>query len=298
VVSAVNASFVTFALRLIFAFCLLPLALAASSPAAQSSRYDVFAVRFAHVPYGLSSLVAGAERGPQVDIAFTVWPLRDATSGRVVLVDAGFYRQKFIASWKPLDFQRPSEALQKGLGIAPERVTDIIITHSHWDHADGADLFPKATIWIQKEEFDHYIGANGEVLARGGVDADDATMFAGLKAAGRVKLIDGDNKEIIPGIRVYTGGKHTFASQYVGVATTQGTVVIASDNAYLYRNLDEKRAIAQTLDATSNLAAQARMIEIAGSSERVIPGHDPAVFDRFPAVAPGVARIASAAKAP
>jgi glyoxylase-like metal-dependent hydrolase (beta-lactamase superfamily II) len=278
------------ALLLASAFCLLPSALTVA--AVQSSRYEVFAVRFAHVPYGLSSLVAGAERGPQVDIAFTVWPLRDTTSNRIVLVDAGFYRDKFIQSWKPQDFVRPSEALATGLGIARDKVTDIIITHSHWDHADGADLFPNATIWIQKEEFEHYVGANGEVLARGGVDSDDATMFAGLKAAGRVKLIDGDNREILPGIRVYTGGKHTFASQYVGVATATGTVIIASDNAYLYRNLDEKRAIAQTLDAASNLAAQTRMIELAGSPARVIPGHDPDVFTRFPPVAPNVVRIA------
>jgi len=286
----------SFSLRLTSAFCLLPSALAASSSSAQSPRYDVFAVRFAHVPYALSSLVAGAERGPQVDIAFTVWPLRDTTSNRIVLVDAGFYRDKFIQSWKPQDFVRPSDALAKGLGIAPDKVTDIVITHSHWDHADGADLFPKATIWIQKEEYEHYIGAGGEVLARGGVDVGDAEMFAGLKAAGRVKLIDGDNQEILPGIRVYTGGKHTFASQYVGVATAEGTVVIASDNAYLYRNLDEKRAIAQTLDATSNLAAQTRMLEIAGSPARVIPGHDPAVLSRFPAVAPGVVRITGASR--
>ena len=279
-------------LRLTSAVCLLTSAL--TFVAVQSPRYDVFAVRFAHVPYALSSLVAGAERGPQVDIAFTVWPLRDTTSNRIVLVDAGFYRDKFIQSWKPQDFVRPSDALAAGLGIARDKVTDIIITHSHWDHADGADLFPKATIWIQKEEYEHYVGAGGEVLARGGVDPVDAEMFAGLKAAGRVKLIDGDNQEILPGIRVYTGGKHTFASQYVGVATAGGTVVIASDNAYLFRNLDEKRAIAQTLDASSNLAAQARMIEVAGSPARVIPGHDPDVFTRFPTVAPNVVRIAGA----
>ena len=285
-------------MSLTFVFCLLPFALIGSSPAAQSPRYEVFAVRFAHVPYALASLVSGAERGPQVDIAFTVWPLRDTTSSRIVLVDAGFYRDKFIQSWKPQDFVRPSEALATGLGIAPDKVTDIIITHSHWDHADGADLFPKATIWIQKEEYEHYIGANGEVLARGGVDVVDAEMLAGLKAAGRVKVIDGDNQEILPGIRVYTGGKHTFASQYVGVATADGTVVVASDNAYLYKNLEEKLAIAQTLDASSNLAAQKRMLEIAGSPARVIPGHDPAVFSRFPSVAPNVVRIAGAAKTP
>ena len=283
-------------LRFLLTFALCPLTFAltsASAPVAPpyAPPYEVFAVRFAHVPYAEASLVAGVEKGPQVDIAFTIWPIRDTTTGRVFLVDAGFYRDKFIRSWKPQDYVRPTEALAAGLGIAPEQVSDIIITHSHWDHADGADLFPNATIWIQKAEYEHYIGASGEVLNRGGADPDDAAMFAKLKADGRVRLIDGDDQEIAPGIRVYTGGKHTFASQYVGVATADGTVVVASDNAYLYRNLEEKRAIAQTLDAASNLAAQQRMVSLAGAMRRVIPGHDPAVFTRFPAVTPNVVRI-------
>jgi len=268
----------------------VPIVLAAQSRVSPS--YELFAVRFAHVPYALSSLVAGAEKGPQVDIAFTVWPIRDPASGRVLLVDAGFYREKFIASWKPQDFVRPSEALTKSLGIAPEQVADIIVTHSHWDHADGVDLFPNATIWIQKEEYDYYIDEAGKVRNRGGVDADDAAMFAALKAAGRVKLVDGDNQEVAPGIRVYTGGKHTFASQYVSVSTRDGVVVVASDNAYLYKNLDERLPIAQTLDRDMNLSAQRRMLDLAGSPARVIPGHDPAVFARFTQIAPNVVRIA------
>ena len=254
-------------------------------------RYDVYAVRFAHVPFAESSLVAGAAKGPQVDIAFTIWPIVDPVSGRVILVDAGFYRDKFMASWKPQDYVRPSVALQTGLNIPPDRVTDIIVSHSHWDHFDGADLFPKATIWIQKAEFDYYLGADGTVKNRGGLDAEDAPMLAKLNADGRVKLIDGDNKEIFPGIRVYTGGKHTFESQFVGVTTREGTLILASDNAYLYKNIDSGLAIAQTLDPASNIAAQKRMVELAGDANRVIPGHDPAVFTRFKLVTPNVARL-------
>lgn len=153
-------------------------------------------------------------------------------------------------------------------------------------------MFPKATIWIQREEYAHYIGPDGAVANAGGVDVDDAKMLFALNAAGRVKLVDGDAKEILPGITVYAGGKHTFASQYVSVRTGAGTVVIASDNAYLYENIEKRVAIAQTLDAASNLAAQARMLEIAGSAARVIPGHDPAVFERFPLPGKGVALIA------
>lgn len=264
--------------------------LVASQPAGVS-RYEVYAVRFAHVPYAESSLVAGAAKGPQVDIAFTVWPIVDAASGRVILVDAGFYRDKFMASWKPQDYVRPSVALQNGLNIPPDRVTDIIVTHTHWDHVDGADLFPKATIWIQRAEFDYYLGPAGTVTNRGGLDAEDAPMLAKLNAEGRVRLVDGDDKEILPGIRVYTGGKHTFESQYVKVTTPGGPVILASDNAYLYKNIDSSLAIAQTLDAAANVAAQKRMVELAGNANRVIPGHDPAVFTRFKLVTPNVARL-------
>ena len=44
---------------------------------------------------------------------------------------------------------KPSEAVAR-LGLEPEDITDIVISHMHWDHADGVDLFPKARIWIQK----------------------------------------------------------------------------------------------------------------------------------------------------
>jgi glyoxylase-like metal-dependent hydrolase (beta-lactamase superfamily II) len=106
-----------------------------------------------------------------------------------------------------------------------------------------------------------------------------------------VALVDGDDREIVPGVRVYTGGKHTFASQFAAVETRAGTVVLASDNVYLFENLDKHAAIAQTLDAQSNLAAQDRMLKLAASPRLIIPGHDPAVFDRFPVVKPGVVRI-------
>jgi len=277
-------------LRIAVVCAVTPL-LMAGRASTQAPDYEVLAVRFAHVPYALASLVAVAERGPTVDIAFTIWPIRDRVNGRVILVDAGFYRDKFLRSWKPQDYVRPSEALSAGLGIAPERITDIILTHSHWDHADGVDLFPRATVWIQQAEYEHYIGASGEVLNRGGADADDAMVLAQLKAAGRVRLIDGDDREVAPGIRVYTGGRHTFASQYVGVRTRAGTVIVASDNAYLYQNLEQRQPIAQTLDPAANLAAQPRMLQLAAAAELVVPGHDPAVFSRFPAVAPNVVRI-------
>jgi glyoxylase-like metal-dependent hydrolase (beta-lactamase superfamily II) len=265
----------------------LPFAL--TNAVAQAPSYTVHAVRFASIPFQVSRLVAGADRSRTIDIAMMVWVASDG-AGRVVLVDAGFYRQPFIDQWRPQEYRTPSEALQAGLGIRPEDVTDIIVSHVHWDHVDGADLFPRARVWIQREEFAHHVGADGTVLNRA-IAADDAKMLASIQSAGRLNLVDGDDREIIPGIRVYTGGKHTFASQYAGVRTRAGTVVLASDNAYLYENLEKRLAIAATLDAASNLAAQARMLSLVPSPRFIVPGHDPEVFTRFRPAGEGVVRI-------
>jgi glyoxylase-like metal-dependent hydrolase (beta-lactamase superfamily II) len=163
-------------------------------------------------------------------------------------------------------------------------------SHIHWDHFDGADLFPAAQVWVQREEAEHHVDSVGGVRNRA-IHAADARMLHTLRGAGRLTLVDGDAQQVLPGIRVFTGGKHTFASQYVAVRTRQGVVVIASDNAYLYENLDRRLPIAQTLDAASNLAAQARMATIATPSTLIVPGHDPQVFNRFPLVNPRIARI-------
>jgi len=251
-------------------------------------KYEVHAVRFATIKgFPKRSLIAGAPASDSLDIAMMVWVVRGG--GRTILVDAGFYREKFMRQWKPVDYRKPSDAID-ALGIKPEDVTDIIVSHIHWDHADGVDLFPRAKVWLQKEEYEYYVTDSGTVKQRA-IDADVAKMFFGLKAAGRVNLVNGDAQEILPGISVYTGGKHTFASQYVGVPTRSGTVVLASDNAYLYENLERHVAINQTLDPASNLAAQARMQTIASLPRLIVPGHDPQVFTRFTAGAGRVARI-------
>ena len=70
-----------------------------------------------------------------------------------------------------------------------------------------------------------------------------------------------------------------------------GTAVFTSDNVYLYENLEKHAAIAQTLDAASNLAAQDRVRTLASDPRLIVPGHDPAVFERFTRIADGIVQI-------
>ena len=260
--------------------------------AGEPPEYEVYAVRYAKMlDYPVDSLVAGAEARRTLDIAMTFWVLK-GPERRTVLVDAGFYRPRLLKERKGIaEFTRPDVALGR-LGIKPEEVTDVVLTHMHWDHADGADLFPKAQVWIQKDEFAYYTrGVKPPDGKDGDVELTYASALVKLNAAGRVRLVDGDGREILPGVTVYTGGRHTFASQYVGVQTKVGRVIIASDNVYLYENLDKHVPIASTFDAKSNLAAQDRMKQLATYPRLIVPGHDPQVFVRFSKPGNGVARV-------
>lgn len=250
---------------------------------AAAVNYEVYAVQYAVIPdFPVAGLVAGADKDRKMDISMMVWLIKG--DGHTILVDSGFYRPQFFKNWTVKDFARPDEAI----GIKPDEVTDLILTHAHWDHADGADLFPKAQVWIQKDEYTYYTGAAWQTGGKhGGIDPDDVHALVSFNLAGRLHLVDGD-QEILPGIHVYIGGRHTYQSQYVSVPTRSGTVVLASDNMYLYENLEKHVPVAQTFDAASNLAAQDKMKTL---GKIIVPGHDPAVMTRFPHTAPRVVRI-------
>jgi glyoxylase-like metal-dependent hydrolase (beta-lactamase superfamily II) len=272
----------------------LPLIIAAISaiPATVPSklRYEIYAIRYATLPdFPVADLVAGTDPARKLDIAMMVWLVRG--NGRNILVDSGFYHDRFFKEWHVNDFTKPSDAL-KPLGLKPEDITDVVVTHMHWDHSDGVDLFPNARIWIQKDELQYYAGEAWQSKdTHGGIDPEDVLTLVKLNTQGRVGMVNGDAQEILPGVTCYTGGRHTYASQYVGVNTRAGTVVLASDNLYLYENLEKHVPIAATLDAVSNLRAQDRMKQLAASPGLIIPGHDPAVMAKFPNPAPGIAKI-------
>ncbi len=264
----------------------------ATSAQAASPDYSIQAIRYANAEDEVAGLVMGAPKGEKIQIAMVIWLIRGG--GHNILFDSGYHRDTFLKYFPSTQYIRPDEAV-KLAKVQPEEITDIIISHSHWDHLGGIDFFPKASVWIQKDEYSYYTedawqpGGN-----HGGIDPEDVQQLVKLNTQGRIHLVDGDSVEIFPGIRAYTGGHHTYASQYIRVEGNP-PFVLASDNCYLYRNLAEHKASATFSDEfhAANIKNQERMIELAGGNpDRVIPGHDALQFQRFPTTLDGrIAKI-------
>jgi glyoxylase-like metal-dependent hydrolase (beta-lactamase superfamily II) len=246
--------------------------------------YSIQAIRYGSAEDDVAGLVMGAPKGEKINLALVVWLIRGG--GHNILLDSGYHRPTFLKEFPSTDYIRPDKAV-KLAGLQPQEVTDIVISHAHWDHMGGIDLFPKATVWIQKEEFRYYTGEAWQPGGdHGGIDPDDVQQLVKLNTEGRVRLVDGDNVQLFPGIRAYTGGRHTYASQYLLVEGNP-PFVLASDNCYLYRNLAERKASATFSDAdhAANIRNQERMIQLAGGDvDRVIPGHDALQFQKYPTV--------------
>jgi glyoxylase-like metal-dependent hydrolase (beta-lactamase superfamily II) len=276
----------------LFVLLMMSVSLSANS---QTENYQVYAIKFASTAHSFP-ISAWADRGPEKDsiqIDFMIWLIKGRNS-RNILVDAGFLNDLQTAKdFGVKDYVRPDSMLSK-LSLKAGDITDIIFSHPHWDHIDGVDLFPNAQIWIQKEDFNYFVSTAWQKGGNhGGFDRRDVRKVIDLNLAGKLTLVDGDDKEIIPGIRVYTGSRHTFNSQYALVETGINKIILASDNIWIYYNLDHLRPPPPvgTFDAGAYVTSMQRMKTLASNVKFIIPGHDPKVFSIFPVISAGVVEI-------
>ncbi len=253
--------------------------------------YEVYAVPFSKLKQYLPAkdISINAVVPDSVKLVFMTWLLK-GNNGKTILVDAGFQRKSKYFGEVITDFVRPDSSLAS-LNIKPGDITDIIISHPHFDHIGALELFPNAMVWMQKKDYSYFVT---DLWQKGGnsmgFDSLDVTVVAGLNAAGRLQLVDGDDIEIIPGIKVYTGSKHTYESQFVVVNSATDKVLIASDNCWFYYNLDHMLSIPMTFDPVAYVNTLKRMKTLV-KPELIIPGHDAKIFERFTKMKDGIVKI-------
>ncbi len=244
------------------------------------SGWRVWAVEYGQTAtWPKNMLVKGVAKGQTTPLSWMVFVIRGPE--RTVLVDTGFDDAKEARRRKFVTHQPASQAIAE-LGLSPDDITDVVLTHLHWDHAGEVGAFARARVWLQQAELDWARRkVSDEQPSRAGIHLADVRAVEALIDTGRVELLRGD-AELAPGVVLHAGGGHTAGTQWVSIETGHepGTIVLAGDNAYLYENLEQGLAIGGAVKPKLNLPAQAAMKALASGEERVVPGHDPLVFDR------------------
>ena len=139
-------------------------------------------------------------------IVFRVYLIR--TENRLILVDAGC---ETMPGFDMKDFIGPVKAIQN-IGISPEEITDLIITHAHHDHIECAKYFKNAAVYIQKDEYE---AGKGYLAESFNIRTFDEEML------------------ICDGIKAVKIGGHSKGSSIVEIAGTDRTSIIAGDECYM-----------------------------------------------------------------
>ncbi len=252
--------------------------------------FEVFAIRYAHLGGrhpGENFILADPHEFAS-DLDYFVWVLRRGDSSFVI--DTGFGKE--AAARRRREWLRcPVESLRL-VGVNPDQVTDVIITHLHYDHAGNLDKFPRARFHLQDRDMAH---ATGRCMRHENLRApfDLENMLSMLKHvyADRVEFHDGD-AELAAGLTLHRVGGHSAGLQIARVWTRRGWVVIASDATHLYANFEQRRPFPIVYNVAEMLEGFKTLYRLADSPEHIVPGHDPLVMKYYPALKPELEGIA------
>jgi N-acyl homoserine lactone hydrolase len=219
-----------------------------------------------------SALFYGESSETKVQIPITCYVVR--TSDAVVLFDTGVSPRAVPGLLRNDSMARFSDGdllvhRLDGLGLQLTDVDLVVISHLHYDHAGGAELFAKSELVVQRDESAaaHYPPPFlASFYYRKNFDLPGY----------RWRLLDGDT-ELAPGLTVLRSDGHTPGHQSLLVDLPEtGPVILAGDACYWHEHLETERvpgvvwSPAAALHSIKRLKTLARLV-----GGRVFPAHDP-----------------------
>lgn len=222
----------------------------------------------------------GGRHAPGVRQPVPIWYIEGASSR--ILVDTSFDTPESVKSilsrygihaycQRRPDWEVP-RALAR-LGLEPDDIDVVILTHLHFDHIGNNELFRKARFVVQRDELAWALSPPPYGVF---YYPEFAHHIAGVR--GQIDAIEGDAR-IAPGVEVWKVGGHSPGLQAVSVETDLGRVVLAGDNVYDYVNLDNRWPIGVYWRLDQLLAAYERYNR---DGDIVLPNHDWKVLEKFP----------------
>ena len=247
--------------------------------------HEIYAIRYGHHSRrSPANYIDGDPHDVLQPLDFFVWAIIGPSA--TLIVDTGF--DEAMGRKRQRDMIKPVREGLTALGVAPEQINTVIISHLHYDHCGNYDLFPNATYHLQDREMAY---ATGRCMCHQALkvpfEVDDVVAMVRKVFAGRVAFHDGED-EIVPGVTVHHIGGHSKGLQSVRVKTRIGYVVLAADASHLYNHIEGGRICPLTYNVAEVVEGYATLKKLASSPRHVVPGHDPQVLRRYPAAKSGL----------
>ena len=254
-----------------------------------SGVYALYAVKYAcHERTAASNFIQPPDPHEAMSIDYFVWAA--VSDERTFVIDMGFTAETADDRGRTL-IRCPTEGLA-AIGVDAATVKDVIVTHFHYDHIGNFEKFPAADFHLQDREMAFATGRHMLDPAHGSsMNVNDVVGMVRHLYGKRVVFHDGD-AELAPGITLHHIGGHTDGLQIVTVMTARGLVVVASDACHLYANMETRNPFPVIFEKDKVLAGYDTLERLAPSPGHIVPGHDPQVMDRYPAVSEELEGIA------
>ena len=227
--------------------------------------------------YPLDGMLRGAPRDQTLDAPIAMCVAKRGSD--LLVMDSGYVDEALGERWGVGEYM-DYRALFAEVGLSPDQVSHVTLSHLHWDHAGGTERFPKAKFIIQARELEYAAGGlPHNSMARVAVEAGDVLKLVKLNWEDRVIVVEGDRESILPGVDVYLTPGHTIGTMTVCVATVKGRVCYTSDAVYTYRNLEEDIPLGLAINSAQAVESFKKIRGLLRGGI-LVPGHDPALFTR------------------
>jgi glyoxylase-like metal-dependent hydrolase (beta-lactamase superfamily II) len=167
----------------------------------------------------------------------------------------------------------PRTALEN-IGVKPEEVETVILTHLHWDHVSNCRLFTNATFFVQKTELQYAVAPNP--VQNGQYEVG----FQGHKPLwmdvfSQIQPIEGDLHDFAKGVHLITLPGHTPGSMGVLVETQKGVHLIPGDHIPLFANWEGDQKMRYIFGSIHiDLEDYYRSFQKIADVDIVLPSHD------------------------
>ena len=230
-----------------------------------TGKYSIYPLHLGDLVRQKSNIAYMREPGMKITFPVIAFYLTDGNS-KILVDNGGSAPDHRYQPYTRTPDQEPSVVLRR-LGVEPSGITDVILTHLHWDHAGNNALFPNAKFYVQRSELQYAVAPL--VIHQTSYDYD-------LVFKTKYEVLDAE-EEILPGISVITTPGHSPGSQSVIVDTIAGRYLIAGDLIGLYECYESNPMIVNGIH-TDLIAYYKSLAKVKACNCILLPGHDPLVL--------------------